>query len=194
MSSTWERRLADQRAAIRLQIVAAARQLVVARGMPNVSMSAVADAAGVSRQTLYNHFSNLEDVILAGVDTAIDDAALRIATAVDAAPDPPAALEIFVQGSVAAMAHDELAVGGGGMSHEAETRALELLERFHAQLNRILHQGVDTGHFRADLAPDQTSEVLFHMIGATRMLVAHGRDPEQVAARAADLVLAAVRA
>ncbi len=79
------------------------------------------------------------------------------------------------------------------MSPEAEERALGILERFHTHLNRILHQGVADGSFRPDLVADASSESLFHMIGSTRMLIAHGRDPHQVARQTARLVRAAVR-
>ncbi|MGF1667124.1 MAG: TetR/AcrR family transcriptional regulator [Acidimicrobiia bacterium] len=195
MTSRHQERRAESRAAIRGQIVAAARALVVEHGMPNVSMSAVAKASGVSRQTLYNHFDDLEQIILAGVEGAIDEAEAHIAGALARAPDPATALEWYVHGSVVAVAGDELAAGaGGGMSLGAEARAMDLLERFHTHLKRIMVEGVADGSFRADLDPDHSSEVLFHMIGATRMLIAHGRDPEEVARQTARLVSAAVRA
>lgn len=195
MSSRYQERRAESRMAIRSQIIVAARRLVSEHGMPHVSMSAVAKAAGVSRQTLYNHFDDLEQIILAGVETAIGEAESHIAAALVRAPDPATALDWYVHGSVMAIADDELTVGGGGgMSPEAEARALEMVQRFHTHLNRILHQGVEDGSFRPDLDPDASSEVLFHMIGATRMLIAHGRDPEEVAGQTAALIAAAVRA
>jgi AcrR family transcriptional regulator len=194
MPSRYEERRAESRAAIRAQIIGAARQLVIEHGMPNVSMSAVAKSAGISRQTLYNHFEDLEQIMLAGVESAVDEAEAHMAATLSAAPDPMTALEWYVFGSVLAIAGDELAVGaGGGMSPEAEARALEILDRFHAHLNRTLHEGVAAGLFRSDLEPDACSEVLFHMIGSSRMLIAHGRDPEAVAKQTASLVLAAVR-
>jgi AcrR family transcriptional regulator len=195
VTSRYEERRAESRAAIRAQIIGAAQALVVEHGMPNVSMSAVAKASGVSRQTLYNHFDDLEQIILAGVETSIDEAEAHMAATLSAAPDPMTALEWYVFGSVLAIAGDEMAMGaGGGMSPEAEARALEILDRFHTHLNRTLHDGVAAGMFRADLDPDACSEVLFHMIGSSRMLISHGRDPEAVAHQTASLILAAVRA
>lgn len=195
MASLYQQRRAESRAAIRSQIIGAARELVIEQGMPNVSMSAVAKAAGISRQTLYNHFDDLEQIMLAGVETAVEEAESHMTDALAEAPDSKTALDWYVWGSVLGIAGDELALGaGGGMSHEAEARAMEILDRFHSHLNRILHEGVADGSFRPDLDPDATSELLFHMIGSSRMLIAHGRDPEEVARRTAELVAAAVRA
>jgi AcrR family transcriptional regulator len=195
VTSRQEERRAESRAAIRAQIIGAARRLVVEHGMPNVSMSAVAKASGVSRQTLYNHFDDLEQIILAGVEGAIGESEAHIAGALAHAPDAATALDWYVRGSVVAIAGDEMAAGaGGGMSPEGEARAMELLERFHTHLKRIMMDGVADGSFRADLDPDHSSEVLFHMIGATRMLIAHGRDPDHVADQTVRLVSAAVRA
>lgn len=194
MPSRYQERRAESRAAIRAQIIGAARALVIEHGMPQVSMSAVAKAAGISRQTLYNHFEDLEQIMLAGVETAIEEAESTMAEALAEAPDSSTALDRFVWGSVLGMAEDELALGaGGGMSHEATARAMEILDRFHSHLNRILHEGVADGSFRTDLDPDATSELLFHMIGSSRMLIAHGRPAEEVASLTADLIHAAVR-
>jgi AcrR family transcriptional regulator len=195
MPSRYQERRAESRAAIRAQIIGAARRLVIEQGMPNVSMSAVAKIAGISRQTLYNHFDDLEQIMLAGVETAVDEAEEHMTHALEQAPDSLTALDRYVWGSVLGIAGDELALGaGGGMSHEAEARAMEILDRFHVHLNRILHAGVADGSFRPDLDPDAVSELLFHMIGSSRMLIAHGHDAEDVARRTAALIAAAVRA
>ena len=194
MTSAYERRRAASRDSIRSQIVHAARRLVVELGMPNVSMSAVAKAAGISRQTLYNHFDDLEQIVLSGARQAVDEAADRLGAVLEQAPDPATALDWYVRGTIGQMASDDLAMGAaGGMSKQAEGEALEILERFHAPLNQLLHAGLEAGVFRSDLDPDRSSEVLFHMIGSARMVVAHGRDPEEVAGEVADLVLHAVR-
>ena len=194
MTSSYDLRRAQSRSAIRQQIVDAAHRLVVEHGMPNVSMSAVANEAGVSRQTLYNHFSDLEEIILEGAAHAIDEAATHMQHMLEAAPDARAALERYVRASIFAMAGDELAIGAaGGMSADGEAQALEFLESFHRPLKQILHAGVADGSFRADLDPDDVSEILFHMIGSTRMLIAHGRNTDDVANRVVELITAAVR-
>ncbi len=52
----------------RAAILAAAVKLFVARGYDATSMDAVASAAGVSKLTVYNHFSDKENLFLAAVN------------------------------------------------------------------------------------------------------------------------------
>jgi hypothetical protein len=66
------------------------------------------------------------------------------------------------------------------MSPKAETEVLQMLEPIHLHLRSILQRGVADGTFRADLDPEATSEVIFHMIGSGRRLIHLDRDPEQV--------------
>ncbi len=67
----------------REQVVAGARSLFAERGSIEVSMEEIAAAAGVSRSTLYNHFSNRDDVLTACMDAArqklVDDLASALA-------------------------------------------------------------------------------------------------------------------
>ncbi len=52
------------------QVVSGARRLFAERGSVEVSMEEIAAAAGVSRSTLYNHFSNRDHVLTACMDAA----------------------------------------------------------------------------------------------------------------------------
>ncbi|MGD2044352.1 MAG: TetR/AcrR family transcriptional regulator, partial [Acidimicrobiia bacterium] len=85
--NTWQEQLADARIGLRHAIQDAAVRLVGELGMPNVSMSAVAEKAGVSRQTLYNHYSDLESIVLDAARSEIDVARGIIADVVESAPD-----------------------------------------------------------------------------------------------------------
>ncbi|HEU4894721.1 MAG TPA: helix-turn-helix domain-containing protein, partial [Acidimicrobiia bacterium] len=62
--STWQEHLSDARSGLRRSIQEAAVRLISERGMPNVAMSAVAEEAGVSRQTVYNHYPDLESIVI----------------------------------------------------------------------------------------------------------------------------------
>lgn len=160
--------------------------------MPNVSMSAVAEAAGVSRQTLYNHYPDLESIVLDAARSQITQARSFISAAIEAAPDAAAALEVFVRGTLADP--NGRVVTGSGMSPDREVEVLELLEPIHQDLRTILVRGVEDGSFRSDLIPEDVSEVMFHMIGAGRRLIAMGRDPARIAEAVASLMQRSVAA
>lgn len=162
--------------------------------MPNVSMSAVAEAAGVSRQTLYNHYPDLEAIVLDAARSDIEAAGGIIGDVVADAPDAPTALDIYIRGTLTSPGDQEVTVSGAGMSPKAEGEVLEMLEPIHLHLRDILEMGVREGTFRSDLDPEDVSEVLFHMIGSGRRLVHMGRDPSHVADTITGLILRSVSA
>ena len=184
--NTWQNQLADARTGLRHAIGEAALHLIAERGMPNVSMSAVAEAAGVSRQTLYNHYPDLEAIVLDAARSQIGLAEGHMNAAIEAAPDARVALEVFIRGALAGP--DEQMISGAGMSPEGEGEVFDLLEPIHQQLRAILERGIGDGSFRSDLVPEDVSEVMFHMIGSGRRLIHMGRDPSTVAATVAGLV------
>lgn len=190
--STWQEQLSDARTGLRHAIQQAAIRLVGERGMPNVSMSAVAEAAAVSRQTLYNHYPDLEAIVLDAARSEISLAQGFIGHAVDAAPDAATALDTFVRGTLTGQGESEVVISGSGMSPGGEGEVFEMLEPIHQQLRGILQRGVDDGSFRRDVVPEDVSEVMFHMIGSGRRLLHMGRDPDQVAQTIATLVLRSV--
>ena len=190
--STWQEQLADARTGLRQAIRDSAIRLIAEQGMPNVSMSAVAKAAGVSRQTLYNHYSDLEAIVLDAARTEIETAGGAIGEVVANAPDAPSALDTYVRGTLATPTDQEVTVSGAGMSPEAEGEVFDMLEPIHLHLRGILQRGVEEGSFREDVDPEDVSEILFHMIGSGRRLIHMGRDPGHVADTIAGLILRAV--
>lgn len=192
--NTWQEQLADARIGLRHAIQEAAVRLVGELGMPNVSMSSVAEAAGVSRQTLYNHYPDLESIILDAARSEIDIAGGIISDVVASAPDAATALDIYVRGTLSSPTRNEIVISGAGMSPEHESEIMEMLEPIHQHLRTILVTGVEDGSFRNDLVPEDVSEVLFHMIGSGRRLIHMGRDPDSVAETIVGLVLRSVAA
>ncbi|HUY44318.1 MAG TPA: TetR/AcrR family transcriptional regulator [Streptosporangiaceae bacterium] len=130
-----------------------------------VSISAVAAQAGVSRVTVYSHFPTTEALLEAVVRRAVG----RTATALEAAqPDsgpPPEALERLLaagwreldrNSAMAAAAATQLSPAALTRSHEAaHQRVLELVNRGRAD-----------GSFRADLPADWLVASIFALIHA----------------------------
>jgi TetR/AcrR family transcriptional regulator, mexCD-oprJ operon repressor len=186
--NTWQNQLADARTGLRRAIHGSALQLIAERGMPNVTMSAVARAAGVSRQTLYNHYANLEAIVVDAAETEIGLANEALASLARSAPNASTALDLYVRRTLSAATGSETNMTGAGMSPEAEAKVIAILEPVHQHLVGILRRGVDEREFRDDLDPESVSEVLFHMIGSGRGLIHMGREPDHVISTIADLI------
>lgn len=186
--TTWQEQLADAKSGLLRAIQDAAIRLIAERGMPDVPMSAVAEEAGVSRQTLYNHYPDLEAIVLDAARSQIRIAGQMIGQAVSMAPDAPSALDIYIRGTLLPATGGQMTVSGGGMSPDAERKVTEMLEPVHLHLQDLLKRGVAEGTFRSDLDPGDVSEVIFHMIGSGRRLIHMGRDPQHVADTIAGLI------
>ncbi len=78
---------ADGRAALRLQrrdaIVDAARALAGAQGSTGFTVDQVAQRAGVSRRTVFNHFAAVDDLLVAVCEQILDEATTAILEQVD---------------------------------------------------------------------------------------------------------------
>src|SRR3954464_8133892 len=86
------RRSADRTAATRARIVSAVRELLAEGSFHECTVEQVADRAGVSRATLYQHFHSRLDLVDAICDTmAVNPALVELRQRVEL-PDPDAAL------------------------------------------------------------------------------------------------------
>jgi AcrR family transcriptional regulator len=82
------------------QAVEAARALFNERGTLEISMSEIADRAGVSRSLLYNHFSTRDDVLLACLEAGHSQLVDAIAEGLGRASDPMSKLVALLEACV----------------------------------------------------------------------------------------------
>ena len=87
----------DGRGVLRLQrrdaIVDAARGLAAAHGSDGFTVDQVAQVAGVSRRTVFNHFATVDDLLVAGCEQILAEATTAILERVDALTEASAADE-----------------------------------------------------------------------------------------------------
>ncbi|MFJ7084019.1 TetR/AcrR family transcriptional regulator [Streptomyces griseus] len=141
------RRRADAERSI-ASIVAAALECF--RKDPNVSLSAVAGAAGVSRVTLYAHFPSREDLLDAVLEHSVEqaDAALG-AHVLDEGPADDAFSLLVRSGWRILEQHAFLLAASEGVIAPARRRRHH--EKVLARVERVLVRGQEEGVFRTDL-------------------------------------------
>lgn len=93
MTSSWSEALDDHRAHQREQVLVAALELLDERGMAGLTMSALAQRAGMSRATLYHYFSDVDAVLAAWVGEEIKRSLAALVSEATAIADPLARLE-----------------------------------------------------------------------------------------------------
>ena len=176
------------------RIMAAALALSAERGIAGVTMSAVARQAGVARQTLYNHFPDVESMVVAAYDLHHKQNIAGLDQVLGVTNGATAKLAQFIRYQVAAVAHGhEGAVHESSLSPAAQQQVRALHGQISGMLEDILIDGVDTGVFRSDLDVDAAARFTLHLFGGASELVAGGRPVAAVADAAQAMVLRGVQ-
>ncbi len=178
------------------RIVEATLELIADRGMSGVTMKAVAAAAGISRQTLYNHYSDVDAIVVKSMEAHQQATLDELRTMLSTIESPSGRLEHLVRHSGAvAVHHHPVDTLGQALSAEARSLLSKYHDAFRAIIVDVLQSGIETGAFRQDIDVERDSRLLVRMLDATVELAA--ADPEHlgdVVAAATRTVLAAVAA
>ena len=180
-----------QRARTRRSIVDAALCLVGERGMPGVTMSALAERAGVSRPTLYKYFPDVPHVLAAWVGEEIDRFEAHLREELAHTEGAAARVERYVRAQLDEFASHPQRFGlshvDAGVPEEVMVAIHERAEVLRGHLERAIADGVASGEFRADVDAVLHSELVNALLGPLRPVVAQRRHD---AGDLADAVLA----
>lgn len=160
--------LAEHRAAIREQVFAALVQLLDQRGFSAITMADLAEVSGVGRSSLYNHFRDLEAVVVAFAGDETDRYLMALNEALVEIESPARRLEAYVRHHVAAASEFHLGVGhelGTVLSPVAMAELRQHIVAVEEVLRAILADGIADGSFVvADL--DATVSLIHATLGA----------------------------
>lgn len=184
----------DDHQSARRRIIDATVELVEERGMTEVSMTAIADRAALSRQTVYNNFANVEAAVCAYMIEEIDDMVAAIDSQLAAMGDPATQLREFIRMAMHRFAgHDFILSLSLAMSPQTERVIATHLAHAQRVLGRIIEEGVETGDFRTHMPAEIVAETIFHMVGGLAPAIARGSDPDLTAERASTMLLEGLR-
>lgn len=192
----WHGTLSAHRAKTSDSIIGAAVGIVAREGIAGLSMSALADAAGVSRQTLYKYFADV-DAVLAGMAAAGSAGMAHLSDRIDAESDPREGLHVFVAAilEAATAGHPSplaLAAAVPASSREA-MRGHE--QEAEAIVIGLLRRGRDTGALRADLDPELDGRIIYRAaFSASDLALEPGADVPSLARHVSDDLLRMVTA
>ena len=155
------------------RIVTAALGLIAERGLGGVTMTAVAEAAGVARQTLYNHFPTVDHIIGAVVEQHQAEGLERLQTMLATVDSPAGRIEHLVRHAAAVAAEGHPSVN---MLYGLSTPVRRTLESHQRGVRDLivsaLRDGVDRGDFRADLDASRDALLLQRILDAVGELAA----------------------
>ena len=181
MPKLWEDTVDAHRQAVREAVLDATSALVAERRVGGVSMSGVADAAGVGRATLYRYFPDLE-AVLAGwherqVAGHLDQLRQVAARAADTREAGGAGVETRLRAVLTAFAF--ASAQGAGTDVTAVLHHGERMDAARSELvgfmRDLLVEGADAGVVRTDVPSGELTGFVLHALGAAVEVVpAHG--------------------
>jgi len=180
----------------REQILGVALEVMGTAGFDGASMNDVAEAAGVTKPVLYQHFASKRDLYLALLDAVGGQLLHAIAEATAGAPDGKSQTERGFMAYFRWVASDQdafLLLFGGGSGRDDE---------FRAAVRRVCDEAAEliAPLIAADIDPEQRRIIAHGLVGlaegASRHLVDEGRpfDPDETAATVARVAWAGLRA
>jgi AcrR family transcriptional regulator len=147
-------------------IAGAALGLLTDRGAGALSMAAIAEAASVSRPTLYRYYRDL-DAVLAGIAELIASHDDLVEEATRGEPDPAVRLDLLLGAVAGAVDHaDATTALRAALPPDART----VLSRHENLICRLLVEtlaaGVDSGAFRRDMSPEADARMILGLVNA----------------------------
>jgi TetR/AcrR family transcriptional regulator, transcriptional repressor for nem operon len=148
----------------RQRILAAAGQCFAKAGFARTRIEDVAEAAGVSRALVYNHFGSKEELARQVCSHLLEEWSAAVDEVLDGAASAGQALESWLRVNLAdsrrPLLTAMLAEDAVPVLPDWEQAARGAMDEWHAKLVALLERGVAAGEFRADIDVDSTAEVL----------------------------------
>ncbi len=177
--------VAEHRARQREALVAAARAVAAERGPAAVTFAAVADRAGLARNTLYDYFPGRAELLLAVAQAEAPLWTADIARAMSAARTPKGVVRAFVTANldlVAAGRHRVAAQFSEGLPAQLVPAVREL----HAEVEQPL---VDALRKLGKRDADRWAALVWGTVVAATRRIEAGDDPDAVARTTVSLLL-----
>lgn len=168
MPRLWDDTIDAHRHAVREAILDSAWSLVSEHGLTAVTMSQIAEQAGIGRATLYKYFGDVEAILLAWHERQVGEHLRQLMAVRDRAGTPEERLEA-VLAAYALMTHEHQGTEVAALLHRGEhvAHAREHLSDFLAEL---LAQGAQSGALRDDVAPAELAAYCLHALAAAGSL------------------------
>lgn len=176
MPKITEPTIAAHRARTRERIMAAVDALIRAEGINRVSMTDVADAAGLTRTALYNYFPDKSSLLLAFTEqvngACVERYRRELPTGVSAARRLSAFVRLQLEN---AMAHPRptAAAPGTGPAPDSDQALADHAAPVQRLLAEILEEGAAAGEFDP-LAADPTARLVLAVVGSQRLPLISG--------------------
>jgi AcrR family transcriptional regulator len=164
----WNESIDAHRRAVREATLDTTAALVAEHGLRSVTMSQIAEEAGIGRATLYKYFSDVEAILLAWHEREITDHLDQLGRVRDQAGSAGERLEAVLE-AYALIAHEHYTSELSAFLHRGEHVA-RAQHQLHGFIRELVVEGAESGDLRDDVAPDELATYCLHALTAAGSL------------------------
>jgi AcrR family transcriptional regulator len=167
----WNATIEAHRREVREAILRTTAALASEHGLRAVTMSQIAEQAGIGRATLYKYFPDVEAILTAWHDEQITSHLAALADIRDQTSDPEQRLEV-VLAAFAHHAHQSRNHGEtelGAFLHRDE-HLVQAQQRLHDMIRDLLADCAQAGVVRTDIDPEELASYCTHALFAARTM------------------------
>ncbi len=177
------------------RITEATFALLAEHGLAGVTMSAIASHAGVARQTLYNHFPDVDSIVAAAMSEHHRDDLHALTAMLASIPTATSRLEHLVRHTtVTASQHGTLPALHDSLSPAAQHAAHQYQGRIRQLIHAALTEGRQAGELQPTIEPDVHAVLFHHLLhGAAELATARPEDVAHITDATIGLIRAASR-
>jgi AcrR family transcriptional regulator len=164
----WNETIEAHRRAVGDAILDTAAAMAAEHGVLSVTMSQIAERAGIGRATLYKYFSDVEAILVAWHERQVAGHLEHLAEVRDQASNGEERLKAVLE-FYALMSHEHHGSDLAALVHRGGhvDRAQQQLSEF---IGDLLTEGAETGDVRDDVAPDELASYCLHALTAASSL------------------------
>ena len=172
------------------RIMRATFELVTEEGLGTVTMTAIADRADVARQTLYNHFTDVEQIVIAGIEEYNAIGFAHLTELLEATATTEAKLDLLVRHTVAATSHGHAVADlRSALSADARAHLDQHVTSFRSLIESIIADGVADGSLHESIDPGVYAVLIEGLLLAAGDLAMEEDDPAVAATVTSEAVL-----
>jgi len=160
------------------RIMGATFELVAEDGLGAVTMTAIAERADVARQTLYNHFDDVEQIVMAGIEEYNAIGFAHLTKLLEATASTEAKLDLLVRHTVAATSHGHAVADlRSALSAEARAHLDQHMTSFRGLIESIIAEAVADGTLDESVDAGVYAVLIEGLLFAAGDLATHANDP-----------------
>jgi len=170
MPKLWNQTIETHRHDVRQALLDTTAALVAEQGLRGVTMSQIAEQAGIGRATLYKYFPDVESILVAWHAHQIGEHLKVLVDIRDTATTATAALH-EVLNAYALISHKRHGSELAELLHRGE-HVTHAHQHLHAFVRDLIARAAQEGSVRTDTSTDELATFCIHAISASRELKA----------------------